>query len=395
MEVSASMEAHCIFQMRSYRSLRHLIAWVPCVMMTAALAASLQAAPAVQYETRNFTVNGAPSPHMAKDFCETAERCRHDMAVLWLGKPMPDWSAKCPIKVTVGDDLGAGGATTFVFQGSEVFDWEMDIQGSAKRILDSVLPHEITHMVLASYFRQPVPRWLDEGAATSVEHVSEKDNYRNMLRHFLREDVKKCLPFRRMVSLKEYPPDPMPFYAQGFSVVEYLLALGDQLHGDGHRRLVGFAEIGMKSGDWDLALRECYDIDNLGQLQRDRWIVWVEAGSPKGREILNLQSNANSSMIAAMENLPEEPLPLRPLNLPAHAPIALVSARPSPPYGKSVYENPIGNPVTAIPAQTDDGSKVVPIPVDLDKRPANGWVAVESKPNAPVLIDVMRQPVYR
>ncbi len=226
-----------------------------------------------RFVTTNFEVLNAPTPELAKLFCETAERCRAELSVLWLGQTLPDWSERCPILVRVGETLGAGGATTFIFNNGEVYGWEMDIQGSARRIADSVLPHEITHMILASHFRRPIPRWLDEGAATSVEHVSERDNYRRLLMQFLREDVRKGLPFNRMVALKEYPSDPMPFYAQGFSVVEYLLSLG------GHRRFMEFAGDGMRSGNWNIAVKRYYGKENLGELQLS-WIDWVAAGSP-------------------------------------------------------------------------------------------------------------------
>ncbi len=319
---------------------------------------------AAQYETTNFSVENAPSARLAKKFCEDAERYRHELALKWLGKIMPDWSTKCPITVKVGENLGAGGATSFIFQDGEVYGWEMNIQGSAQRILDSVLPHEITHMVLASHFRQPVQRWLDEGAATSVEHVSEKDNYRNMLRHFLRDDVRKCLPFRQMVAMKDYPADPMPFYAQGFSVVEYLLALGDELGDDGPRRLVRFAETGLQNGDWDLALREHYDIDNLGQLQRERWIVWVEAGSPHGKTLRNLLSESRSQAVAMLDAVLPEPISLP---QPTGNPIALVSARPSPPNGQSIYEKLVRSE-KQIPTKPERTSKVIPIPVLVDSR---------------------------
>lgn len=315
---------------------------------SACFLASVSILAAAQYETANFSVDNAPTLKLAKEFCETAERCRHDLAILWLGESMPDWSAPCPIKVHVGEYLGAGGSTTFVFQGGEVYGWEMDIQGSAERILDSVLPHEITHMVFASHLREPVPRWLDEGAATSVEHDSEKEKYRKMIRHFLREDVRKCLPFNRMVALKEYPEDVMPFYAQGFSVVEYLLAVG------GHRRLVRFAEAGVKSKNWNVALREHYGFENLGDLQKNYWVKWVSAGSPK-----TLPSELSPGAVLTASNVSvkaESMERLQPLN-----PITLVSAKPSPKYGRS-REVPI-------PTAWGDDSRVVPIPSVYEMSP--------------------------
>jgi len=262
-----------------------------------------------QFSTANFEVQNVPTAELAKLFCETAERCRSELAVLWLGYEMPDWSAKCPIRVQVGETLGAGGATAFVFDNGEVYGWEMDIQGSVRRIVDSVLPHEITHMILASHFRRPIPRWLDEGAATSVEHASEKENYRRKLIQYLREDVRKGLPFNRMVALKEYPSDPMPFYSQGFSVVEYLLELG------GHRRLLEFATSGMESGDWNLAVRKHYDKENLGELQLS-WIDWVAVGVKTPFSVSETPLRPYASIYAAGLDVPNRtPLrePLKPV----------------------------------------------------------------------------------
>ncbi len=236
-----------------------------------------------QFETANFVVQNAPSHDLARRFCETAEKNRRELALFWLGKVLPDWSEKCPIQVRVGQ-IGAGGATTFIFQGGEVFGWEMDIQGSTERIIDSVLPHEITHMILASHFRKPVPRWIDEGAATFVEHPAERENYRRMLLGFLQRNQDRGVPFNEMVAMKEYPEDVMPFYAQGFSVVEYLIALR------GPRELVRFTSSGIGTGDWNVAVQKHYGSDNasqdsthgferLGDLQQS-WTHWVAAGFP-------------------------------------------------------------------------------------------------------------------
>ena len=118
----------------------------------------------------------------------------------------------------------------------------MSIQGSRERILDSVLPHEITHMIFASHFRRPLPRWADEGGATSVEHGSERDKYRQMLLTFLRNG--RGIAFNQMFAMMEYPPDYMPLYAQGYSLAEFLIQRG------GRQRYVEFLDDGLKSDDW-------------------------------------------------------------------------------------------------------------------------------------------------
>ena len=290
----------------SVRLLYRLGIWLP--LLLSAMGAS--------YETANFIVN-TPTAESAKQFAETAEQYRKDLAILWLGKTLPDWSATCPVKVCIGSDLGAGGATSFVFENGEVFGWEMEIQGSYERILDSVLPHEITHMILASHFRKPIPRWLDEGMATSVEHQSEKANYGRMLRHFLQSDVRRCFPLNRMVAMKDYPGDPMPFYAQGFSLVEYLLESGRQFDHHEHRRLVQFAQSAMQSNDWPSALQEHYGIKDLGELQVS-WVQWVGVDAQITQ--------------AATQVLPTREEPEYQLNVP----MTLTSARL--PSEKSVYD---------------------------------------------------------
>src|SRR5215212_10530107 len=100
------------------------------------------------YKTTNFVVS-APSPQLAKEIGEQAEVYRKQLAIEWLGKELPAWSKSCPIKADVRPNAGAGGATSFVFDRGEVFDWKMNIQGSRERILDSVLPHEVTHTIFA------------------------------------------------------------------------------------------------------------------------------------------------------------------------------------------------------------------------------------------------------
>jgi len=240
------------------------------ILRAAVILTALAVTTGAQYRTPNFIINTA-DPRLAKEFGDTAERQRRELAVSWLGHELPRWSSPCPITVKVGPNLGAGGATTFMFDKGEVFGWRMSIQGSRQRVLDSVLPHEITHMVFASHFRQPLPRWADEGGATSVEHVSEKNKHRQMLYQFLRTG--RGIAFNRMFAMREYPPDIMPLYAQAHSVAEYLIAQG------GRRKYVDFVGDGLESGDWQGALRRHYNVDGAGRLQQT-WVAWVERGCP-------------------------------------------------------------------------------------------------------------------
>lgn len=223
------------------------------------------------YPTPNFVIH-CNDPQLARELGDAAEKYRKELSQLWLGKTLPEWSRPCPITVHVGPNLGAGGATTFVFDRGEVYGWQMTIQGSRERLLDSVLPHEITHMILASHFRQPLPRWADEGAATTVEHISEREKHRRMLLEFLR--TQRGISFRRMFAMEEYPRDIMPLYAQGYTLAEFLIQQG------GHQRFVKFLETGLQDNQWEAALAKWYNYQDLGQLQTS-WVAWVAKGYPQ------------------------------------------------------------------------------------------------------------------
>jgi hypothetical protein len=234
-----------------------------------------QAHAAAGYRTTNFTVT-APTAALAKEIGDAAEVWRKQLAIEWLGKELPRWAEPCPINASVSPRLGAGGATSFIFDQGEVFGWRMNIQGSRERVLDSVLPHEVTHTIFATHFRQPLPRWADEGACTTVEHVSEVSKQERMLLDFLRagpDHRVRSIPFDAMFAMKEYPEDVLPLYAQGHSLAVFLIGQ------KGKREFLNYLADGMSHGDWRKATRDHYGFDHLLALQNS-WLDWVKAGRP-------------------------------------------------------------------------------------------------------------------
>lgn len=223
------------------------------------------------YKTPNFIVN-APSAEFAKQVGDAAEIYRRELALEWTGKEMPRWSSPCPIHVTVGA-MGAGGATTFNFERGEVFGWRMNIQGSEERILDSVLPHEINHTIFACYFRRPLPRWADEGAASLIEHESERMRLRKL--HDQVMNTTRKIPLRKLLEMKEYPSDQhqvLTLYAEGHSLADYLIGRSNKATylkflNDAHQR------------GWDKALKAHYGYVKVESLEKE-WDQWVMAGSP-------------------------------------------------------------------------------------------------------------------
>lgn len=230
--------------------------------------------------SQNFIVF-ASSPQFAAQASKAAEDYRSKLAVYWLGEELPPWSQRCPVHIVSSPKLGAGGETRFSPIPGGVGNWMMQVQGTEERVLDSVLPHEITHTIFASHFapfnRAPpfdkyLPRWADEGACTTVEHIEEKSKHQHFLQDFLRTG--RGIAFNKMFSLKDYPKDILPLYAQGHSVVQFLLDQG------GPRKFVGFLEDGMRTGAWQVAMKTHYEYETIGELQT-QWNRWLRDGSPK------------------------------------------------------------------------------------------------------------------
>lgn len=225
--------------------------------------------------SQNFIVF-ASTPQWAAQVVEMAELNRRDLAIYWLGSELPPWSERVPIHVEAGRDLGAGGETRFsLIGGNRIGNWMMSVSGTQERILDSVLPHEITHTILATHFAplgKYAPRWADEGACTTVEHTSEKQKHQKFLHQFLATG--RGLAFNTMFNLKEYPPDIMPLYAQGHSAVQFLIDQG------GPQKFVKFLEAGMRSEAWGPTLEQFYAYESIGSFQT-LWNQWLADGSPE------------------------------------------------------------------------------------------------------------------
>jgi hypothetical protein len=220
--------------------------------------------------SQHFLVS-APTQQLATEICQAAEKGRRDLAIEWLGRELPPWQGPCPIQADVAPQLGAGGATSFVFRGGVPTEWTMRIQGSRERILDSVLPHELTHTVFATHFGRPLPRWADEGACTTVEHASEKAKQDKFLIEFLTTD--RGIPFNDMFRMKDYPADILPLYSQGYSLARFFIEQG------GKHKFVEYVGQGMRTNNWTQTTAAFYGFNSLSDLQTS-WVDWVRKGSP-------------------------------------------------------------------------------------------------------------------
>ena len=272
-------------------TLRRLAYYIAVPMLTVGVCAAPAAAQS-RVSTENFVVEAA-NRELAERFAREAEKFRREKAEQWLGYEMPTWPQKCPlkVKVTMGQ---TGGATTFTFgsdgQRSIVSSQEMQIFGGMEQLLYSVLPHEITHTVLAHHFGQPVPRWADEGGSVLSENDDERFNHDVRCREILNQG--RGIPLRVLFALKEYPRDMIVLYAQGYSITSYLVAEGGGGR-EGRAKLLQFLALGMRNDNrnWEQAVQQVYGYGSVDELQ-ETWIGALrtppsriaarDAGSPTG-----------------------------------------------------------------------------------------------------------------
>ncbi len=237
--------------------------------------------------TQNFYVevpNG--TPEFAQQVCQYAEHYRKEKAIQWLGQEMRPWTRPCPVRVTVTMN-GSGGATSFQFNSGAIDDMNMHIEGTTDRLLVSVLPHEVTHTVFAHYFRQPVPRWADEGGSVLSEDEQERNHHDSLVRQILNTPG-RAIPLRRLFALREYPRDVMVLYAEGYSVTNFLVNQG------GRPAFLGFIATGMR-GDWDSAVRAYYRYNSIEELER-AWVRSLSQPRPADNQLAGARGRPEGEM---------------------------------------------------------------------------------------------------
>jgi hypothetical protein len=123
-----------------------------------------------------------------------------------------------------GQGEWTGGLSRFVRIGRappvklEIHSWQ-----TSPRLLRSVLPHELTHLIVNQALADgdALPRALHEGLAVLMEPSYRHEYFLDFLRLRLRSQA--YIPLGELLRLQDYPRDPDFFYAESFALVAYLV----------------------------------------------------------------------------------------------------------------------------------------------------------------------------
>ncbi len=207
------------------------------------------------YKSKNFHVT-APSARIARLVADTAERARKDLANIWFEKEQADWETPVRINALVSK-MGSSSATTFHFDKAS-FTAEMRVEGELDRLLADLVPHEVTHCLLAGAFGGPVPRWADEGIALMSESTEELDRHAVSFRRSIETNTQ--MPIQTVLEAREYPKDVAGFYQYSLALARFLVERKDR------RTLIEFVAYGMDSKRWEEAAKKHYDFASLAEL---------------------------------------------------------------------------------------------------------------------------------
>lgn len=224
-------------------------------------------------ETENFRLFHKQPREFAEQLLRSAEQHRRAASAKWSNPNPAPWQATCEIYLhpTSADYSKATkqsgtspGHSTLTPKNGKIVNRRMDLRADEPNTLGCVLPHEITHLVIADLFADvPLPRWADEGMAVLAEPQSQIDRcVRTMIR--CRQEG-KLIPLNQVLGPTEWPEPALitAFYVQSVSVVDYLVNL------KGPQEFVQFVRDASRG--LDSALQKHYGIRTSADLQ-DRWL---------------------------------------------------------------------------------------------------------------------------
>jgi len=224
-------------------------------------------------ETVNFRLLHRHTRTLAEAVLQKAEQTRGAQQRKWFGRVGADWDPKCRIYLyssgeAYSEATGAavnpgGGHTDIRAEDGRVLSRRIHLHGTRSFLLKGVVPHEVTHAVLAGRLGSGrVPRWADEGMAILAEAQAQIDVHFRYLPRWRADDA--LFSMRTLVEMRDYP-EPRSigaFYAQSVSLVDFLT------REKGAPRFADFVRDGERHG-YAASLRKHYGW-SFAELER-RW----------------------------------------------------------------------------------------------------------------------------
>ena len=231
-------------------------------------------------ETENFVVLH-DDPALADRVAAAAESAREAITRRWTGSPPPrSWAPKCEIYVyptasifaqVTGQPADSPGFSTMESDGSAVIGRRIKLRADAVKLAEAVVPHEVTHVVLADLFpSRQIPRWADEGIAVLSEPLAEQERRVGDLDPAL--DGGRIFAVDKLM-IHDYPEGKYwaLYYAQSVSLTRFLVEKGKP------GQFIDFLQ-GTQRNGIEPELKRVYGLDGYAALQAE-WLAYARESS--------------------------------------------------------------------------------------------------------------------
>jgi len=222
--------------------------------------------------TANFRICSFTSATQAGRIAHHCEHLRASLAMTHgLNNGATNWRPKCEVflfkdKNKYGAVVGRQametlGSSLVTPETGAVKSRRIDLRTDVPHYLYEVLPHELTHVLIADHFRDgPPPLWYDEGLALLADSQSKQSLHQRDLHNGLNQGLAFSLD--TLLAAKSYPPADRVgvFYGQCASLARCLSQVGppEKIHEFARRS----DQIGL-----NLALQETYGINGVTELE--------------------------------------------------------------------------------------------------------------------------------
>jgi hypothetical protein len=225
-------------------------------------------------ESDHFRIVHEQKPAFVEKIARAAERARRDVHHQWFGDSPYEWDGKCVIylyathkqyvKKTKQSNALAH-ARSWV-QGRYVMGRSVSLACDVPGLFEDVLPHEVTHSVMANRFNGETPRWADEGMAVLSESSASLEKWRRRLAAYRQKE--ELFDLEVLMQTEEArQTDCLEYYSQSASLVAFLAAQ------NGRPAFARFLGDSLRTS-YKAALKKHYGIGSFGELNR-HWAAYA------------------------------------------------------------------------------------------------------------------------
>ena len=230
-------------------------------------------------ETSHFRILHEQNKPVVEKVGQVAEATRDDLQRKWFGEVGTDWDGKCTIylhgdrkkyldqtkmKNTLGH-MRTLGSEGFLMRSIHLPCNE------PSQVID-VLPHEVSHSVMAVRFQGQTPRWADEGMAMLAETPASTQECLDRLPRYRKRDSLFALEILMQTQEAEQF-NTLEYYSQSTSLVQYLTSL------HGPKGFTEFLRTSISKGV-EPALKQHYGISSFNRLE-EAWQAFAFAKKTK------------------------------------------------------------------------------------------------------------------